>query len=100
MSKELEYVTIYLDHPNVGCGFRRAFVTSKGPTWVKLFYPAGMKTVTLTRYAFDTSKAVPVLQYDRNAVADLIQAQVINAKNDASFDGGRVARDLIDTLSS
>src|ERR1035437_7452411 len=91
----MDYVTIYLDHPNIGCGFRRAMVASCGPKWVRLFYPAGLQSVTLPRGTWDNSKAVPVREYDKAALAYLIEKQVIAAEWGQRFAGGETAKDCV-----
>jgi len=97
---KVEYVTIYLDHANIGCGFRRALVVSKGPKWVKLLYPAGLVTVTLSRVEFDASKAVPVTDYDRAALGCLIDNQVLAAALGGYWNGGNAAQECLRYLHS
>lgn len=96
----MEYVTLYLDHPNIGCGFRRALVVSCGPKWVRLFYPAGLQSVTLPRGTWDTAKAVPVLEYDKAALAGLIEKQIKGAEAGDRFAGGETAKDCVRYLHS
>lgn len=96
----MDYVTIYLDHPNIGCGFRRALVASIGPKWVRLFYPAGLQSVTMPRGTWDLSKAVPVLEYDKPALAALIEKQVAAAEAGDRFAGGATAKDCVRYLHS
>jgi hypothetical protein len=94
----MDYVTIYLDHALIGCGFRRALVASIGPKWVWLFYPAGLQSVQLPRGTYDNSKALPVVEYDKKLLASLVSRQVKSAEADGRFDGGTTARDCLKFL--
>jgi hypothetical protein len=96
----MDYVSIYLDHPSVGCGFRRALVASKGPKWVRLFYPAGLASFDIVRGLYDNAKPVVIEEYNKTSLANLISRQITLAKKQQRFDGGNTAVNVIRFLTT
>lgn len=53
------FIRIWLDHPRIGCGWRRAIVLRVGPKWVRLmFYPN--EAITIPREAFERARPLRV----------------------------------------
>ena len=46
------YVELYLDHPAVGCGWRRYLVLRLGPKWVRIICTENAEALSISRIAF------------------------------------------------
>jgi hypothetical protein len=91
---EFQYVTYWVDHPEVGCGFFRFFVLDKGLKKVRLFYISRLTAIVVDRRHFDDHHT-PARKVDRKSIANIIRrnralADRLNdeAKRDVMPDGG------------
>lgn len=70
---------VYLDHPRVGCGWRRYIVIDSNFRWVTLFCPATLISIKLDRVTFDAS-ARPAKKCNPHILSRLINEKMAAAE--------------------
>lgn len=53
-------VRLWLDHPQVGCGWRQYVVAQLGRKWVRLVVLATGQSIRIARSAYDGAKPQPI----------------------------------------
>jgi hypothetical protein len=102
---DFQMIEIWLDHPVVGCGRRRFVVMASSSKRVRLFNPARLVTIEISREEFDRAH-IPARKVDRKLLARLMSENIaladrVNTEKQADVlsDGGADAVRVLEWLS-
>jgi hypothetical protein len=56
----MRYIEVYLDHPKVGCGYRRFFITHEGRIKTRLFNPSDCQSVEVPHAELRKAKEISI----------------------------------------
>lgn len=60
MQPETKLISLYLDHPKVGCGWRRYVVLTVGPKWARLVSAETAEAIRIPAKELATGRPLPI----------------------------------------